>query len=129
MKFETKYYPLLVFKEDIPAGNDVEMFTTTTIYENSQGETKMLSNNPIDIMGMYNMLFDLRTSRDNLTLAYQQEDIAELILAQPYDFMLLSMDDWQYLQANAGDTAASLEDSYVIQLDSRESLVLLTAQE
>lgn len=128
MKYETKYYPLLVFKEDIPASNDVKMFTTTTIYENSQVETKMLSNNPYDILGMYNMLFDMRTGRDNLTLAYQQEDIAGQILAQPYDFILLSMDDWQYLQMNAGDTTASLEDRYTIQLDLQETLVLLTAQ-
>jgi hypothetical protein len=128
MKFETKYYPLLVFKEEIPASNDVEIFTTTTIYETSQGETKMLSNNPVDISGMYNMLFDMRIGRDNLTLAYHQEDIAEQILAQPYDFMLLSMDDWQYLQVNAGDTATSLEDRYEVQFDPRESLVLLTAQ-
>lgn len=128
MKFETKYYPFLVFKEEIPAGNDVMIFTTTTIYETSQGETKMLSNNPIDILGMYNMLFDMRAGRDSLTLVYHQEDIAEQILAQPYDFMLLSMDDWQYLQVNAGGTAVSLEDRYEIQLDSRESLVLLTAQ-
>ena len=128
MKFETKYYPLLAFKDDIPASNDVEIFTTTTIYETSQGETKMLSNNPVDISGMYNMLFDMRIGRDNLTLAYHQEDIAEQILAQPYDFMLLSMDDWLYLQMHAGDTAASLEDRYEVQFDPRESLVLLTAQ-
>lgn len=128
MKFETKYYPLLAFKDDIPASNDVEIFTTTTIYETSQGETKMLSNNPVDISGMYNMLFDMRIGRDNLTLAYHQEDIAEQILAQPYDFMLLSMDDWQYLQVNAGDTATSLEDRYEVQFDPRESLVLLTSQ-
>lgn len=129
MKYETKYYPWLAFKEDIPISNDVEMFTTATIYENSEGETRMLSNNPYDILGMYNMLFDMRINRDNLTLVYHQEDIAEQILAQPYDFILLSVDDWQYLQTNSSKTVAQLKGEYSFQSDADEILVLLTLQD
>jgi hypothetical protein len=124
-KYQIKYHPFLAFQEDIPASNDVKMFTTVTIYQDSEEETRMFSDNPYDILGMYNMLYDLRTQRDNLTLAYHQEDIPPQVLADQYDFIILSIDDWQYLKREFPEILAELEQNYSTQFDEDQSLVFM----
>ena len=124
-KFQTKYYPFLTYQDGITASNDVKMLITTTIYENSDEEMRMLSNNPYDLLGMYNMLYDMRTDRDNLTIIYHTEDVSNVILAEPYDFMLLSSIDWEYLKTNVPDTVGQLEQVYNIQIDEEHGVVFI----
>jgi len=125
-KFQIKYYPFLEFQDEIPVSSDVKMYSTTTIYvRTSEDETRMLSDNPYDILGMYNVLFDMRTERDNLTLSYFQEDIPEKILADRYDFALLSIDDWEYLEEQHPEVLTELEQNYTIQFDEDQILVFL----
>ena len=102
------------------------MFTTVTIFENTvENENHMFSDNPYDILGMYNLLYDLRTERENLTLAYQQEDIPEQILANHYDFIILATDDWEYLENGFPEVLAELEQNYSTQFDKDQILVFL----
>jgi len=125
-KYEIKYYPFLEFQDDILASNEVKMFTTVTIFENTvENENHMFSDNPYDILGMYNLLYDLRTERENLTLAYQQEDIPEQILANHYDFIILATDDWEYLENGFPEVLAELEQNYSTQFDKDQILVFL----
>lgn len=124
-KFQTKYYPFLAFEDDIFVSDEVHFFTTTTIYETSDEEVRMFSNNPYDILGMYNLLYDMRIERDNLKITYQQEDIAEQAVAETYDFMILSMSDWQYLQQNFPEIISELEENYSVQFDENQLLVFL----
>lgn len=125
-KFQIKYYPFLEFQDDIVASNDVKMYTTATIFKNTvENEDHMFSDNPYDILGMYNLLYDLRTQRDNLTLSYQQQDIPEQIQADQYDFIILSIDDWQYLKDKFPEVFAKLNQNYSTQFDEDQILVFM----
>ena len=125
-KFQIKYYPFLEFQDDIVVSNDVKMYTTTTIFENTvENEDHMFSDNPYDILGMYNVLYDQRTKRENLTLSYQQGDIPEQILADHYDFIIMSIDDWQYLKDESPEILAELEQNYSTQFDEDQILVFM----
>jgi hypothetical protein len=125
-KFQIKYYPFLEFQQDIAVREDVKMYTTATIFNNTvENEDHMFSDNPYDILGMYDVLFNMRTERDNLTLSYKQEDIPEQILAERYDFMILSTDDWQYLQDNYPEVIAELSKNYTSRFDEGQILVFL----
>lgn len=125
-KFQIKYYPFLEFQQDIAVREDVKMYTTATIFSNTvENEDHMFSDNPYDILGMYDVLFNMRTERDNLTLSYKQEDIPEQILAERYDFMILSTDDWQYLQDNYPEVIAELSKNYTSRFDEGQILVFL----
>ena len=125
-KFQIKYYPFLEFQQDIAVREDVKMYTTATIFKNTvENEDHMFSDNPYDILGMYDVLFNMRTERDNLTLSYKQEDIPEQILAEQYDFMILSTDDWQYLQDNYPEVIAELSKNYTSRFDEGQILVFL----
>jgi len=125
-KFQIKYYPFLAFEDGIPIGSDVKIYSTATIFiRTSEDETHMLSDNPYDILGMYNVLFDTRTVRDNLTLTYFQKDIPEQILADRYDFAFLSIDDWEYLEEQYPEVLTKLEQNYTVQYDKDQILVFL----
>ena len=125
-KFQIKYYPFLEFQDDILISKDVKMYTTATIFNNTQeDEDHMFSNNPYDILGMYNVLFNMRTTRDNLTISYFQEDIPEQIVAESYDFIILSTDDWQYLNDQHPEILSILEQNYTVQMDEKQILVFL----
>lgn len=125
-KFQIKYHPFLEFQQDIAVREDVKMYTTATIFKNTvENEDHMFSDNPYDILGMYDVLFNMRTERDNLTLSYKQEDIPEQILAERYDFMILSTDDWQYLQDNYPEVIAELSKNYTSRFDEGQILVFL----
>jgi hypothetical protein len=125
-KFQIKYHPFLEFQQDIAVREDVKMYTTATIFSNTvENEDHMFSDNPYDILGMYDVLFNMRTERDNLTLSYKQEDIPEQILAERYDFMILSTDDWQYLQDNYPEVIAELSKNYTSRFDEGQILVFL----
>ncbi len=126
VKFQIKYYPFLEFQDDIVMSNNVKMYTTTTIFKNTaENEDHMFSDNPYDILGMYNVLYDLRTQRENLTLSYEQEDIPEQILADQYDFIILSIDDWQYLKDKFPEVFAELNQNYSTQFDEDQILVFM----
>jgi len=126
VKFQIKYYPFLEFQQDIAVREDVKMYTTATIFNNTvENEDHMFSDNPYDILGMYDVLFNMRTERDNLTLSYKQEDIPEQILAEQYDFMILSTDDWQYLQDSYPEVIAELSKNYTSRFDEGQILVFL----
>ena len=125
-KFQIKYYPFLEYQDDIPISSDVKMYSTATIFNRtSEDETHMFSDNPYDILGMYNVLFNARTTRDNLTLTYLQEDIPTQILADSYDFAILSIDDWQYLEEQYPQVLSELEQNYTTQFDENQILVFL----
>ncbi|NMB61661.1 MAG: hypothetical protein GYA18_04890 [Chloroflexi bacterium] len=124
-KFQAKYQPFLAHQDEITASDDVKMLITATIYENSDEEMRTLSNNPYDLLGMYNMLFDQRTTRDNLVIVYQIEDVPDTVLAEPFDFMLLSTIDWEYLGANMPDVIEQLEQVYSIHIDEEHGTVFL----
>lgn len=124
-KFQAKYQPFLTYQDEITASDDVKMLITTTIYENSDEEMRTLSNNPYDLLGMYNMLFDQRTTRDNLAIVYHTEDVPDAVLAEPYDFVLLSTIDWEYLQTNTPQVIGLLEQAYSIQIDEAHGMVFL----
>jgi hypothetical protein len=125
-KFQIKYYPFLEFQDEIVVSDDVKMYTTTTIFEKTlENEDHMFSNNPYDILGMYNILFNQRIQRDNLTLSYTREDIPGQILADRYDFIILSVDDWQYLEEGFPEVLADLEQNYHIQFDENQIMVFM----
>jgi hypothetical protein len=110
-KFNYKFYPFLQFQDKIRRSNDVKMFISASFAENVD-DTKMMSDNPYDLVAMYNVLFNLRTTRENLTIAYVVEDIPDLIVSKEFDFILISESDWDYLRHNGRDELAQLEEVY-----------------
>jgi len=125
-RFQYKFYPFLVFQDDIVVRPDVKMYTTATIFEDTlEYEDHMFSNNPYDILGMYNVLFDMRVKRENLTLSYKQENIPSQILAEKYDFIILSHLDWEYLKDKFPQVLVELNSQYQVKSDAQGILLFL----
>ena len=59
---------------------------TTDIKDNMD----MLSRNPSDISGMYNLFFDARVSDENIFIGYDREKIASDLKNRDFAFALLS---------------------------------------
>ncbi|HEY60046.1 MAG TPA: hypothetical protein G4N92_05105 [Anaerolineae bacterium] len=118
--FEKLYYPFLIFKQHIPKSERNQMYISMDIYT----DLKMLSDDPYELIAMYNLLFDARAQRGNVTVGYQHADILEGITSYLYDFVIITEKDWEYIQAQP-NLLQSAQDNYEFISDPQELLIFM----
>lgn len=108
-------------------GEDIELSEEDRIYisQSLDKDFDILSNDPNDIVGMYNFYFDERITGDNVWMGYGRKYMYKLLTTKNVSHGLLTAEDWVWLKENADDFE-NLTDLYVEQSDSEERFVLLT---
>jgi len=123
-KVEERYtelvYPFASFKDELIIRADDDLFVS----QNLDNDLNMLSDDPNDIIGMYNFYFDARIDKSNVYLGYSRKSMAEDLVNKDFEYALLTQSDWKRLQENA-ETAQTLEGLYQVQTDPRSLIVLL----
>jgi len=118
--FEQIYYPFSSLQAYIPQRSDVVMYVSAAM----QTELGMLSDDLYEVVAMYDLYFDQRISRDQIRMAYDQEDIPAGLTAQQFDFAFLTSQEWDYLQTQSL-AFQQVQERFAIHLDPLGQFVLL----
>lgn len=119
-RYETVFYPFEIFKNKLEIMGDDRMYVSADL-KTSQD---MLSRDPNDITGMYNLFFDARISRENVFLGYGQKDLGSDLMNQDFSHALLSEDDVRQLKNN--ELWSSVDEKYnYVYSDNSKTVYLL----
>ena len=84
----------------------------------------MLSDDPNDVVAMYNFYYDARISADNVFMGYTPDSLFRQLTAKKQTRALLTQADWELLQTDPAQLAA-VKELYKVKLDLQRRVVLL----
>lgn len=113
-------YPYMEFSDELVLGEEDKLYVSTRLDQ----DLSMLSEDPNDIVGMYNFFFDARISADNIFMGYSVETMPGQLATKKLSYALLTREDWDWMMGTSED-AESVEDLYEMKTDSQEQIVLL----
>lgn len=109
-------------------GGELEIDEGDRLYVSSDLKRglSMLSDDPNDIVGMYNFYFDARISDKNIYLGYQRGRMVDDLIEKEFKFALISAADWDSLSEIEKQAILS---ECALSLDASETIYLLTFKE
>jgi 4-amino-4-deoxy-L-arabinose transferase and related glycosyltransferases of PMT family len=119
-RYATIMYPFRTFPEDLALGADDRLYVSPRL----DREYGMLSDDPNDVVAMYNFYFDARISADNVFMGFTPESMFKQLTAKKQSLALLTQSDWELLQADSAQLAA-VKEMYKVKLDLQRRVVLL----
>jgi hypothetical protein len=119
-RYATIMYPFRTFPEDLTLGADDRLYVSPRL----DREYGMLSDDPNDVVAMYNFYYDARISADNVFMGFTPESMFQQLTAKKQTLALLTQADWELLQANPVQLAA-VKELYKVKLDLQRRVVLL----
>ena len=84
----------------------------------------MLSDDPNDVVAMYNFYYDARISADNVFMGFTPERVFKQLTAKKQSLALLTQSDWELLQADPAQLS-TVKELYKVKLDLQRRVVLL----
>jgi hypothetical protein len=94
--FNQEFAPFIAFQDQIHYADKMTMFFSSNI----QTEANSLSYNRDELVAMFNIFFNGRTSRSNFYLGYKPDTMGEAITTQSFDYVMLSTNDWSLISSN-----------------------------
>ena len=118
-------YPFSTFDEDLA---DLQPDERLYISPRMDDEYGFLSEDPNDIVAMYNFLLRPRASHPpTFSWGYTQEIMVRQLTLKDQSQAVLTWADWEYIQQDAAGLAA-VEEQYTTRLDPQRRLVLAGTQ-
>ena len=118
-RYDELMYPFEEFSEDLEISSDDRLFISPSL----DWEKSMLSDDPNDIVGMYNFHFDARISESNVLMGYTPETLTKYLTTRNVSHALLTQEDWIWLEENTDVEA--LKSLYRVKFDSLGKITLL----
>ncbi len=122
-RYSQLMHPFGTFKGYLSLKDDEKLYVSA----NLDRELDMLSDDPNDIVGMYNFYFDERISAANIFMGYSRATLYKDLTTRNFRRALLTQADWEWLGETAGDLSL-VESMYGIRADERGLFLLLTRQ-
>jgi len=119
-RYEDLTYPFWTFPADLVIEPDDRLYVSLRMDE----EYAMLSDDPNDVVAMYNFYHDARISEDNVFMGYLPEAMFSQLTEKRHSHALLTASDWELLQADPGQLEV-IREMYQVKLDLQRRLVLL----
>jgi hypothetical protein len=113
-------YPFRTFQEELALQPDDRLYISPRM----DLDYGMLSDDPNDIVAMYNFYYDARVSTANVFMGYTRDALFKQLTIKEQSHALLTQADWEWLQASADDFAV-IEGMYEMIPDPQGRLVLL----
>jgi hypothetical protein len=113
-------YPLEEFDQDLTIDADDRLYVSTRLDQ----DLDMLSEDPNDIVGMYNFYFDRRITASNVFMGYSRKTMAKQLATKNISHALMTSEDWDWLLANTEDME-TVESLFDVKMDDQEKIVLL----
>ena len=120
-RYEDLMYPFSTFNDDLA---DIQPDERLYISPRMDGEYGFLSEDPNDIVAMYNFYYDARITPANVFMGYTQEAMVRQLTLKDQSQAVLTWADWEYIQQDDAGLAAA-EEQYNTRLDPQRRLVLL----
>lgn len=99
--FNEYYSPFITYKNQITYSDGMKMYFSVSIPDEAKAIGKRaLSSNRDELLALFNIFFNGKTTRSNFILGYPNK-IGGEITAVKYDYVLLSNTDWQQVSANS----------------------------
>jgi Ca2+/Na+ antiporter len=120
-RYEDLMYPFSTFDDDLA---DLQPDDRLYISPRMDTEYGFLSEDPNDIVAMYNFYYDARITPANVFMGYTQEAMVRQLTLKDQSLAVLTWADWEYIQQDAAGLAA-VEEQYKMLPDPQRRLVLL----
>jgi hypothetical protein len=119
---QTIFYPFSAFSDEINFTPNTRMLISLNTWQavGNPYSTK----NVDEVMDLFNVYFNANSTRSNYTIEMEQTAVKVDILNSDYDYVLISMGDWQFLSSDPL-TNRILEQKYQVYFEPRNYVVLL----
>lgn len=123
-KVQERYDKLMAPFEEFRDELDVQGADILLVSAGLDRQLEMLSDDPNDIIGMYNFFFDRRINEENVLMGYTRASAGKFLAEKNIAFTLLTAEDWQVLSCDA-----EIKSAYNARLSSPDGeFVLLTGK-
>jgi len=119
-RYEDLMYPFWTFPDDMDISPDDRLFVSPRLDQ----EYAMLSDDPNDVVAMYNFYFDARISAKNVFVGFTQDYLFRQLTGKRQSHALLTWSDWELLQADP-EELETIEEMYAVKRDLQRRIVLL----
>jgi len=121
-RYDEMFYPFEVNRDALEITGDEKLYVSARL----DRELEMLSDDPNDIVGMYNFFFDARISDANVTMGYAAKTLYGDLTGSRhvYTYALLPASDWALLESNP-DWASEIGSIYQVSADPGGQVFLL----
>jgi hypothetical protein len=123
-RYEDLMYPFSTFNDDLA---DIQPDDRLYVSPRMDAEYGFLSEDPNDIVAMYNFYYDARITPANVFMGYTQEALVKQLTLKDQTHAILTQADWEYIQQDEEGLVA-VEEQYVMLPDPQGRLVLLVHQ-
>ena len=123
--FQQVVLPFSEFEDEIVSDADMRFYATYAVFD--RAELK-IGKNEDELLSLFNVYFDASTTRENFTYSENPQDISADILAEGFDYVLLTMDNWIGMQVPEEELVA-VKAQYTFTVGSGGDFVLLTPQQ
>lgn len=115
--------PFTEFQDEIVLGENDRIYISGSLDE----ELDVLSNDPNDIVGMYNFYFDARITESSVWMGYGRKAMYKMLTTRKLSHALLTADDWTWMQGHADDIGL-LTGLYHANTSPSEEFILLVRE-
>lgn len=113
-------YPFEEFSPELDMDADDRLYISTGL----DREMDMLSDDPNDIVGMYNFYYDRRITDYNVVMGYSRDTMSRILTTKNISHALLTSEDWTWMLENA-EEIETVENLFDVKMGSQDKLVLL----
>jgi hypothetical protein len=99
-KIQDRYDQLMAPLEEFSDQMDVEGERVLLVSADLDRKLEMLSDDPNDIIGMYNFFFDRRMTENNVIMGYNRALVKRFLIEKDIDKALVTADDWTRLSTS-----------------------------
>ena len=120
-RYEDLMYPFNTYTEELA---DIQPEDRLYVSPRMDADYGFLSEDPNDIVAMYNFYFDARITSSNVFMGYTQEAMVRQLTLKHQSQAVLTWADWEYIQQDEAGLAA-VEEQYTTRPDPQRRLMLL----
>lgn len=99
-KVQERYDQLMAPFEEFHGALELQENNILLVSAGLDRDLEMLSEDPNDIIGMYNFFFDRRINENNVIMGYSRANTEKFLSERDISMALVTADDWQVLSAN-----------------------------
>jgi hypothetical protein len=117
---ENRFHPFSVFADHLKPVSNMQFYVSSNLHQ----ALSMLSTDVNEVNTMYNIYFDRNTQSTEFTISPATGKIPSDVIHGDYNYVLLTMEDWQKMIANPSDFAW-YQEHYSVFEDPSQPIILL----
>ncbi|MFW5713075.1 MAG: hypothetical protein ACOCYU_00205 [Brevefilum sp.] len=120
--YEQVVFVFSEYEDIIDYEPDMRFYAVDTVFTKS---VLRIGKNIDELVALFNVYFDARATRENFVYAEEPQDVADDILAEEYDYVLMASENWRAVKRN-GEKLNQVLERYQPHENSTGIFVMLT---